>query len=260
LRFFDEKPLFGKNIIITRSREQSSQMVEKITELGGNAIEFPTIKIVPINEAACDEKVKCLTDYSHIIFTSINGVEIFFDSLARCGKDARAFGNLHITAIGEGTKNALLARGLQADFVPDKYVGEELVSGLAPLLNKDSRVLIPRSKNARIYVVEELSKICPVDEIQSYETIREDHATVDPLAMLENKEVDYITFTSSTTVEFFVEKIGATHIDAINSAKAVSIGPQTSKKCLELGIDVDIEAETYTIQGMLDAILKDAQK
>jgi len=260
LRFFDEKPLFGKNIIVTRSREQSSQMVEKITELGGNAIEFPTIKIVPINEAACDEKVKVLKDYSHIIFTSINGVEIFFDSLARCGKDARAFGNLHITAIGEGTKNALLARGLQADFVPDKYVGEELVSGLAPLLGKDSRVLIPRSKNARIYVVEELSKICPVDEIQSYETIREDHATVDPLAMLENNEIDYITFTSSTTVQFFVEKIGAAHIDAINSAKAVSIGPQTSKKCLELGIAVDIEAETYTIQGMLDAILKDAQK
>jgi uroporphyrinogen III methyltransferase/synthase len=260
LRFFDEKPLFGKNIIVTRSREQSSQMAEKITELGGNAIEFPTIKIVPINEAACDEKVKCLTDYSHIIFTSINGVEIFFDSLTRCGKDARAFGNLHITAIGEGTKNALLARGLQADFVPDKYVGEELVSGLVPLLNKDSRVLIPRSKNARIYVVEELSKICPVDEVQSYETIREDHATVDPLAMLENNEIDYITFTSSTTVEFFVEKIGAAHIDAINSAKAVSIGPQTSKKCLELGITVEIEAETYTIQGMLDAILKDAQK
>lgn len=260
LRFFDQKPLFGKNIIVTRSREQSSQMVEKITELGGNAIEFPTIKIVPINEAACDEKVKCLKDYSHIIFTSINGVEIFFDSLARCGKDARAFANLHITAIGEGTKKALLARGLQADFVPDKYVGEELVSGLAPLLNKDSRVLIPRSQNARIYVVEELAKICPVDEVKSYETIREDHATVDPLEMLKNKEIDYITFTSSTTAEFFVEKIGAAHINAINSAKAVSIGPQTSKKCLELGITVDIEAETYTIQGMLDVILKDAEK
>ncbi|MDP2843106.1 MAG: uroporphyrinogen-III C-methyltransferase, partial [Acetobacterium sp.] len=260
LRFFDQKPLFGKNIIVTRSREQSSQMVEKITELGGNAIEFPTIKIVPINEAACDEKVKVLKDYSHIVFTSINGVEIFFDSLARCGKDARAFGNLHITAIGEGTKNALLARGLKADFVPDKYVGEELVNGLAPLLNKDSRLLIPRSKNARIYVVEELAKICPVDEVQSYETIREDHATVDPLEMLNNKEIDYITFTSSTTVQFFVEKIGGAHIAAINSAKAVSIGPQTSKKCLELGIAVDIEAETYTIQGMLDAILKDAQK
>ena len=260
LRFFDQKPLFGKNIIVTRSREQSSQMVEKITELGGNAIEFPTIKIVPINEAACDEKVKVLKDYSHIVFTSINGVEIFFDSLARCGKDARAFGNLHITAIGEGTKNALLARGLKADFVPDKYVGEELVNGLAPLLNKDSRLLIPRSKNARIYVVEELAKICPVDEVQSYETIREDHATVDPLEMLNNKEIDYITFTSSTTVQFFVEKIGGAHIAAINSAKAVSIGPQTSKKCLELGIAVDIEAETYTIKGMLDAILKDAQK
>jgi Uroporphyrinogen-III synthase len=96
--------------------------------------------------------------------------------------------------------------------------------------------------------------------VKSYETIREDHATVDPLEMLKNKEIDYITFTSSTTAEFFVEKIGAAHINAINSATAVSIGPQTSKKCLELGIAVDIEAETYTIQGMLDAILKDAQK
>ncbi|KNZ41095.1 hydroxymethylbilane synthase [Acetobacterium bakii] len=260
LRFFDEKPLFGKTIIVTRSREQSSQMSEKIVELGGNPIEYPTIKIVPINEAACDEKVKELDKYTHIVFTSINGVEIFFDSLKRSGKDARAFGKLHITAIGEGTKNSLLSRGLTADFVPDKYVGEELVNGLAPLLTKDSRVLIPRSKNARIYVVQELSKICPVDEIQSYETIREDHVTVDPLEMLKNKEIDYITFTSSTTVEFFVEKIGAQHLAAINAAKCVSIGPQTSKKCLELGIGVDIEAEQYTIQGMLDAILKDTEK
>ncbi|MBC3795949.1 hydroxymethylbilane synthase [Acetobacterium tundrae] len=260
LRFFDEKPLFGKNIIVTRSREQSSQMVEKIAELGGNAIEFPTIRIAPINGAACDDKVKKLKEYTHIIFTSINGVEIFFDSLKRCGKDARAFGNIHITAIGEGTRKALSDRGLQADFVPDKYVGEELVKGLLPLINKDSKILIPRSKNARIYVVEELSKVCLVDEVQTYETVREDHITVNPLEMLENKEIDYITFTSSTTVQFFVEKIGAEHIEAINTAKCVSIGPQTSKKCVELGINVDIEAEKYTIQGMVDAILKDAEK
>jgi uroporphyrinogen III methyltransferase/synthase len=260
LRFFDEKPLFGKNIIVTRSREQSSRMVEKIAELGGNAIEFPTIRIVPINEEACDEKAMKLKEYTHIIFTSINGVEIFFASLKRCGKDARAFGNLHITAIGEGTRKALAERGLQADFVPDKYVGEELVSGLLPIIDRDSKILIPRSKNARVYVVAELAKVCAVDEVQTYETVREDHATVNPLEMLENREIDYITFTSSTTVQFFVEKIGADHLEAINMAKCVSIGPQTSKKCAELGIDVDIEAETYTIQGMLDAILKDTQK
>ncbi|HEY5537180.1 MAG TPA: uroporphyrinogen-III synthase, partial [Acetobacterium sp.] len=80
------------------------------------------------------------------------------------------------------------------------------------------------------------------------------------LELLANKKIDYITFTSSTTVEFFVEKIGAEHLDVINCAKCVSIGPQTSKKCGELGINVDIEAEQYTIQGMLDAILKDAEK
>jgi len=252
--------LFGKNIIVTRSREQSSKMVEKIAELGGNAIEFPTIRIAPINQDICDQKVKNLKAYTHIIFTSSNGVEIFFDSLTRCGKDARAFGDLHITAIGEGTRKALSDRGLQADFVPDKYVGEELVSGLLPIIDKDSKILIPRSKNARVYVVAELSKVCSVDEVQTYETVREDHATVNPLEMLEHKEIDYITFTSSTTVQFFVEKIGAAHIDAINTAKCVSIGPQTSKKCAELGINVDIEAEKYTIQGMLDAILKNTEK
>ncbi|MBC3803621.1 hydroxymethylbilane synthase [Acetobacterium fimetarium] len=260
LRFFDEKPLFGKNIIVTRSREQSSKMVEKIAELGGNAIEFPTIRIAPINQDICDQKVKNLKAYTHIIFTSSNGVEIFFDSLTRCGKDARAFGDLHITAIGAGTRKALADRGLQADFVPDKYVGEELVSGLLPIIDKDSKILIPRSKNARVYVVAELSKVCSVDEVQTYETVREDHATVNPLEMLEHREIDYITFTSSTTVQFFVEKIGADHIDAINTAQCVSIGPQTSKKCAELGINVDIEAEKYTIQGMLDAILKNTEK
>jgi uroporphyrinogen III methyltransferase/synthase len=257
LDFFSKKPLFGKNIIVTRSREQSSKMSEKIQELGGNPIEYPAIKIIPINDNLCDNEVKKLENYTHIIFTSSNGVEIFFKSLKRCKKDARAFGALHITAIGEGTKKALLNHGLVADFVPEKYIGEELVNGLKPLLKKDSHVFIPRSKNARAFVVDELSKICKITEIHTYETIREDHAIIDPLAMLKNKEIDYITFTSSTTVQYFVEKIGGETIDLINQAKIISIGPQTSQKCKDLGIDVNKEAEEYTIQGVLDCILED---
>lgn len=259
LNFFEEKPLFGKNIIVTRSRAQSSEMSEQIRELGGNPIEYPTIKIIPINEKVCDEKIKHIDDYSHIIFTSINGVEVFFEGLKRCQKDARAFGNLHITVIGQGTRKALSERGLEADFVPLKYVGEELVQGLVPLLNKSSKILLPRSKNARIYVAEELSKICSVDEIQTYETIREDHQGFDISQLLEENKLDYITFTSSTTVEFFLEKVGASQLEAINRAKTVSIGPQTSKKARELGIKVDIEAQDYTISGIIEAILQDVK-
>jgi uroporphyrinogen III methyltransferase/synthase len=260
LDFFSKKPLFGKNIIVTRSREQSSKMSEKIQELGGNPIEYPAIKIIPINDNLCDDEVKKIENYTHIIFTSSNGVEIFFASLKRCKKDARVFGTLHITAIGEGTKKALLNHGLVADFVPEKYIGEELVNGLKPLLTKDSQVLIPRSKNARALIVDELSKICTITEIHTYETIREDHVSIDPLGMLKNKEIDYITFTSSTTVQYFVEKIGGEMIDLINCAKIISIGPQTSQKCKDLGIDVNKEAEEYTIQGVLDCILEDNQE
>ena len=257
LRFFDSKPLFGKNIVVTRSREQSSKMVAQIAELGGNAIEYPTIKIEPIpeNVDALAENFGSLDRYSHIIFTSTNGVEIFFDALKASGRDTRALGSIHVTAIGSATAALLAEQGITADFVPKKYVGEELVDGLMPLLTETSRVLIPRSKNARIYVVEALRKVCPVDEYQIYETVREDNTDVDVAEMLKNKEIDYITFTSSTTVQYFVEKIGSENVDDTKNAKCVSIGPVTSDKMKELGLMVDVQAEVYTIAGMIEAIL-----
>lgn len=257
LRFFDSKPLFGKNIVVTRSREQSSKMVAQIAELGGNAIEYPTIKIEPIpeNVAALAERFGSLNAYSHIIFTSTNGVEIFFDALKASGRDTRALGHIHVTAIGSATAALLAEQGITADFVPKKYVGEELVDGLMPLLTEASRVLIPRSKNARIYVVEALRKVCPVDEFQIYETVREDNTDIDVAEMLKNKEIDYITFTSSTTVQYFVEKIGDENVEYTKNAKCVSIGPVTSDKMRELGLAVDVQAEVYTIAGMIEAIL-----
>ncbi|MEG0377556.1 MAG: uroporphyrinogen-III synthase, partial [Eubacterium sp.] len=128
LRFFDTKPLFGKNIIVTRSREQSSKMVEQIAELGGNAIEYPTIKIAPIEEniTVLKETFVRLGEYSHLIFTSTNGVELFFKALEEENLDTRALCCLHITAIGSATAALLKAQGITADFVPAKYVGEEL--------------------------------------------------------------------------------------------------------------------------------------
>ncbi|MDO4288960.1 MAG: hydroxymethylbilane synthase [Eubacterium sp.] len=261
LRFFDTKPLFGKTVLVTRSREQSSKMTEKIAALGGNPIEYPTIKIVPIAEevAALKEKFDALGEYTHLIFTSTNGVDIFFEALEDAGKDTRALGGIHITAIGSATEALLLKKGIRADFVPKRYVGEELVEGLKPLLSADSKILVPRSKNARIYVVEELGRLCAVDEFKIYETVREDNTDVDVAELLEAGQVDYITFTSSTTAQFFVEKLGEENLPLVKRAKTLSIGPVTSDKMRELGLDVDIQAEIYTIDGMIDKILKDVK-
>ncbi len=141
--------------------------------------------------------------------------------------------------------------------VPKRYIGEELVDKLSPMLGEGDRVLLPRSKNARSLVADELAKLCPVTELPIYETIREDRTDIDVAAMLESRKIDYIAFTSSTTAKYFAEKLGADHLNLVQNAKTASIGPQTSKQMRELGMTVDIEAAAYTIDGLLDAVEAD---
>lgn len=259
LRFFDNRPFFGKTFLVTRARTQASSTVRKIEELGGNALMYPTIRISPIASEIekLDTVLDHLSDYTHLILTSVNGVAILFDRLEAAGKDSRALSGLTITAIGKATAKAFRDHGIVPDVVPKKYVGEELVEKLSPMLTKDDRVLLPRSKNARPYVAQALTEICTVDEIPIYETLREDRTDIDVADMLKNGQIDYITFTSSTTAKYFVEKLGADNVDLAKNATCVSIGPQTSKQMRELGLSVDIEAETYTIDGLLDAIMQD---
>lgn len=259
LRFFDKKPFFGKTFLVTRSRIQASSTMEKIRELGGEAIAYPTIRIRPVPEAMArlGEAIDALGHYSHLIFTSVNGVELFYGALAARGKDSRALAGLTITAIGQATAAALEDRGVVSDVVPKRYIGEELVDKLSSMLGEGDRVLLPRSKNARSLVADELAKLCPVTELPIYETIREDRTDIDVAAMLESRKIDYITFTSSTTAKYFAEKLGADHLNLVRNAKTASIGPQTSKQMRELGMTVDIEAAAYTIDGLLDAVEAD---
>lgn len=256
LRFFDNRPFFGKTFLVTRSRSQASSTLAKIRELGGNAVEYPTIRIEPV--ASELERLRLLlpqlSHYTHLIFTSVNGVEIFYKELGAMGLDSRALGGIHITAIGTATAARLEQHGVVADFVPKKYVGEEMVEGLMPLLTPTSKILMPRSKNARVMVAEALSQVCTVDEIAIYETRLEEETTVDVPAMLREKAVDYITFTSSTTATYFMEKIGVENLPLLADTTCVSIGPITSQKMRDLGMNVDIEAQEYTIDGILDAI------
>lgn len=264
LRFFDNRPFFGRRFVVTRSRAQASKLVEKIQEEGGESVMYPTIRIQPVASemARLKTAIGHLADYSHLILTSVNGVALFFEQLDACHKDARALAGLTVTAIGKATAAALKKHGVTPDIVPKQFVGEALVEALAPELSAADRILMPRSKNARPYVMEALSKICEVDEIKIYETLREDRTDVDVPALLKSRDVDYITFTSSTTARYFAEKIGpdCAALLKTSGAKCASIGPKTSEQLKKLGLPVDIQATTYTIDGLVEAIKEDCIK
>ncbi|MEG2353005.1 MAG: uroporphyrinogen-III C-methyltransferase [Clostridium sp.] len=257
LNFFEEKPMFGKNILVTRSRSQSSKLSEKIFDLGGNAIEFPTIEIKEITpNYELEEDINNLENYNYIAFTSENGVNIFIKKLYSMNYDFRKLAGSKIIAIGSATAAKLRDNGLIADIVPSKYIGEALVRELAPMLNKKDRILIPRAKDAREFIVTELSKHCEVKEVKIYETIKGNGNREELLELLEEGRLHYITFTSSSTVKNLVEIIGEENLNNLNKVKIISIGPITSKTIEDYGLNIYKEAKEYTINGMIDLLVK----
>lgn len=266
LNFFEEKPLFGKQIVVTRTRKQSSQLVEMVRDLGGKALEFPTIEIAPVKD---NEKLiaafKNIKEYTYLVFTSPNAVEIFFEALEKSGKDARALAHFKIAVIGEATRKALKQRGICADMMPDKAVAESLAECLKQELTGKDYVLLPHSAIARDELTNSLMAVCRVDEIPIYHTIPvkdEVEETVEEknLAEINSKqllekllkdEIDYITFTSSSTVHYFIERIGKEHIASLAHTKLISIGEVTTKTLKSYGLEVYKEAKK---PGLIDLI------
>ena len=258
LNFFEEKPLFGKNILVTRSRTQSSTLVEKISDLGGNPIEIPTIKIEKIeNNLELEEEINNLKDYSYIIFSSKNAVDIFFDKLNEMGYDSRALYNIKICAVGAETARHIKTRGINPDIVPKKYIAEELYEELKDIVEENDKILIPRAKNARDFLVKNLSEKCFVKEVLTYESVIDYSKKDELLDIMENENVDYITFASSSTVKNFMTLIGKDNIKKLSDTKIISIGDITSKTIEEYGLKVYKQSETATIASMIDAISND---
>ena len=258
LNFFENKPLFGKNIMVTRSRTQSSSIVEKIMDLGGNPIEIPTIKIEKIEKnIELENEINNIKNYTYLVLTSKNAVEIFFDKLEEMNLDARALANLKVCAIGSATAKEIKSRGINPDIVPEKFVAESLYDELKDKLTKEDKILIPRAKNARDYLVDKLGEICTVKEVHTYESVIDTSRKDEILDILDKEELDYITFASSSSVRNFVEIIGEENLEKINSSKVISIGPITSATARELNIDVYKEAEKATIDKIVEAITVD---
>lgn len=253
LEWFQRRPLFGRRIVVTRSRAQAADLLRALAELGAEPIEFPTIRVAaapdpePLRSAA-----RSLERYDWVVFTSVNGVDRFWRALREVGRDARAFGGARIAAIGPGTARALAARGLQPDRVPQEYVAEGVLEALAPLGPwAGRRVLLPRAAGARDVLPRGLEEMgARVDEVAAY-TTEPDRGNVERLReALREGRVDAITFTASSTVRNFVAAVGA----ELDGAAVAAIGPITARTARELGLPVHIEAEEHTISGLLDAL------
>ncbi len=259
LAWFENKPLFGKRVLVTRSREQASVLSRKIEQLGGEPWEFPTIDVIePEDYTPLDTAVSNLAAYQWVIFTSVNGVKYFFNRLRAMKKDVRALNGVKICAIGPKTREALEERGLMVDYVPGEYRAEEIIAGLTGKVKPGDRILLPRADIARRILPEALTEMgAEADEVTAYRTVLGAGNAKLLREMLEQKKINVITFTSSSTVRNFVKLIGADNLtDLLSGVMVASIGPITSNTARELGIDVTVEASEYTINGLIDAIVK----
>lgn len=255
LSFFETKPLFGKKVIVTRARVQESALVESIKDLGGEAITMPVIKINPIIDSGLDVEINEIERYSYLILTSYNSVKIFFESLSKMGLDSRKLAGLKIVAVGNKTDEALKAHGISADIVPEKFVSESIYETLKDKLTKDDRVLLPISDNARDFLSDKLGEICDVKRVGIYKTIKANLDYSNEIQMIEDGQIDYLTFTSSSTVENFVDVIGKENLGLLDGIKIISIGPITSKKIIEFGLKIYAEAKEHNIDGIIKELV-----
>jgi uroporphyrinogen III methyltransferase/synthase len=199
-----------------------------------------------------------LKSYDWIVFTSVNGVTYFFEQLFADQKDVRALNHMHTAAIGPATAKRLLDFGLNSDIVPETYRAESVVEAFSREDIQGKKILLPRAKEARPILPQELSKLgANVDEIAAYQTIKDLQNKDELINGLEENTIDLITFTSSSTVKNFKELLPANKFkQLIDGVTVASIGPITTETAKKLGFEVDISADEFTIAGLCEAILQ----
>jgi uroporphyrinogen III methyltransferase / synthase len=258
LAWFDKTPLFGKKIVVTRARAQASGLREDLTRLGAQCIEIPTIRIQPPADGTPLRKaIDRIREYDWVVFTSVNGVKFFFDTLFGMGKDVRILGHLKFACIGPVTKERLADFGIISDILPETFRAESVVAAFSGADIQGKQVLLPRARKARTILPEELTRMgAAVDEVTAYETVLETDAGATLLDLLNKKQVDAITFTSSSTVSNFMSLLSPDQANLLTGVTIASIGPITSDTARTFGLEPAVEADPYTIAGLVDGLLK----
>ena len=256
LRWFEQRPLFGQRVLVTRTRRQAGEMARKLRREGAEPLEMPTIEIVPADPAPVHAAIRRLAErgYDWTVFTSANGVEEFFAHLDRLQFDSRVFGSARVAAIGLETAAALRRYGLTADVVPERFVGEALVEALSREKMAGARVLLARAQEARAVVPDGLRALgATVDDVPLYAARRP--AAADPAVVqrLAAGEVDIATFTASATVRGCLELLGG-RTDLFDNVCVACIGPVTADTARSLGLHVDLVSEEHTVPGLIAAL------
>ena len=253
LNWFERLPLFGRRVVVTRARVQAGALGARLRELGAEVIELPAIEIRDLDDySALDAAIERLEDYDWLIFTSVNGVEHFLRRLDHSRRDLRSIRG-RLAAIGPATAAHLRQLHLKVDVVPNDFVAESLLAAFAPYEMAGRRVLIPRAQAAREILPEQLrARGAKVDVAPAYRTMVPEEAA-GRVAEAFSRRPDWITFTSSSTVTNFVRAAGKQVLEGVRIA---SIGPVTSGTVRSYGLTVDAEAQPYTIDGLVAALVR----
>jgi uroporphyrinogen III methyltransferase/synthase len=256
LAWFDQRPLFGKKVLITRSRAQASRFRELLEELGAQPFEIPAIQTASLEDyTELDGALARLGEFHWVIFASVNAVGSVFERLETQGRDSRAFGGVKVGAIGPATGEALSRRGITPDFVPSRSVSEVVLTELEGLDWAGAPVLLPTADIGRDALAQGLSaRGARVERIAAYRTIPAEGMGERARKALEQK-VDFVTFTSSSTVRNLLDMLDGDR-QALEGSKIACIGPTTAATAEELGLCVDLVATVHTVQGLVDALIQ----
>ncbi len=259
LNWYERLPLFGKKIVITRTKERAGAMTEKLRNLGAEVVEFPVIEIgKPKSFTGLDGALREIQKFDWVVFSSTYGVESFFERLAAQKKDARALSGIKFACVGPGTAMALKSFGVSTDLLPDHYETSAIVEKFrtAKINLKEKRVLLPRTDIAPPALQVGLKKLgALVTQVTAYTTRTPKIISAEFKKEILTNGADFVTFTSSSTVDNFVKIMGLREVKRLSKkAKLASIGPVTSEAMRRYGLKPAVEAKIFTVEGLVNAI------
>jgi uroporphyrinogen III methyltransferase / synthase len=262
LDWFEKLPLFGRRIVVTRTREQASQLSRQLLELGAEVLEIPTIRIAaPTDRHALADALLELNSYDWLVFTSPNGVNTFFEFFFKAFEDMRDIGGVKIAAVGPATAAKLRELHLKVDLTPPEYVAGKIADALTKYESIENlKILLLRAEVAGKELPKKLEELgAIVDDVACYKTVPETEDRNGAAASLLDAGADWITFASASSVENFHARFNLNELlTKFPGTKLASIGPETSKAIAHLGLKPTVEAKEHTIEGLVKALLKEA--
>ena len=257
LRWFDNRPLFGRRVLVTRSRAQASALSRLLEQEGAMPVELPTIEALPPETfTALDGALERLADYQWVVFTSVNGVQFFFERLRHLGKDVHALASVQVAAIGPATAQALETEGVRPNLGPQEYLSSKIVEAFQGIDLQGRRVLLPRADLAGRDLPQGLrERGALVDDIPVYRTLTPEESRQAVHSLSNGPKVDIATFTSSSTVRNLLSLLDGDR-RLLEGACIACIGPVTAETAQELGLRVDVVAQEHTIPGLVAALKK----